>query len=81
MMIPGPAWAKDFRSWRADLQHWRRESLIRLGYDGSQYEPPDLKWMQRSFIQPRMTIHDLDPVAGKHTVDRYLYDLDKRLGL
>jgi hypothetical protein len=27
-----------------------------------------------------MTIHDLDPVAGKHTVDRYLYDLDKRLG-
>jgi len=83
MMIPGPASAKDFKSWRADLQHWRRESLIRLGYDGSQYERPDLKWTQRSFIQPQMMIHDryfFDPVAGKYTVDRYLDDLDKRFG-
>jgi hypothetical protein len=83
MMIPGPASAKDFKSWRADLQHWRRESLIRLGYDGSQYERPGLKWTQRSFIQPQMMIHDryfFDPVAGKYTVDRYLDDLDKRFG-
>jgi iron(II)-dependent oxidoreductase len=83
MMIPGPPSTADFASWLADLQHWRHESLIRLGYDGSQYERPELRWTQRSFVQPQMMIHDryfFDPVERKYTVDRYLDDLDKRFG-
>ena len=54
-----------------------------MGYNGSEYERPELKWTQSSFIQPQMMIEDryfYDPVAGKYTVDRYLDDLEKRYG-
>ena len=72
-----------FQTWIEDVRHWRRERLIRMGYNGSEYERPELKWTQSSFIQPQMMIEDryfYDPVAGKYTVDRYLDDLEKRYG-
>src|SRR5438105_11871989 len=81
--IPGPPDPSLFSSWLADIQHWRRERLIRIGYDGREYARPELKWAQSSFIQPQMMIEDryfYDPVAGKYTVDRYLDDLEKRYG-
>ncbi len=81
--IPGPEKSEDFSAWLADIQHWRHEHLIRMGYDGSEYLRPELKWTQSSFIQPQMMIEDryfYDPVAGKYTVDRYLDDLEKRYG-
>jgi gamma-glutamyl hercynylcysteine S-oxide synthase len=70
-------------AWLADLKHWRQEQLIRMGYDGSQYDRPELKWTRSSFIQPQMMIEDryfYDPQSGKYTVDRYLDDLEKRYG-
>jgi gamma-glutamyl hercynylcysteine S-oxide synthase len=81
--IPGPPSPSAFASWLRDIQHWRRERLIRIGYDGSQYDRPELKWAQSSFMQPQMMIEDryfYDPAAGKYTVDRYLNDLEKRYG-
>jgi formylglycine-generating enzyme required for sulfatase activity len=81
--IPGPEKPSDFVAWLADIQHWRHEHLIRMGYDGSEYARPELKWTQSSFIQPLMMIEDryfYDPVAGKYTVDRYLDDLEERYG-
>ncbi|MCX6630761.1 MAG: hypothetical protein NTW28_24360 [Candidatus Solibacter sp.] len=81
--IPGPADPSAFASWLADIQHWRKERLIRIGYDGSQYARPEFKCAQSSFIQPQMMVEDRyfsDPVAGKYTVDRYLDDLEKRYG-
>ena len=96
--IPGPgcltmkgAWeggskactAEDHASWLADIQHWRGERRIRIGYDGARYEVPALKWTQSSFFQPQMMVEDryfYDPVAGKYTVDKYLDDLEKRYG-
>ncbi len=69
--------------WLADITHWRNERRIRIGYDGSGYDLPALKWTQSSFMQPQMMVHDryfYDPVAGKYTVDRYLEDLEKRYG-
>ncbi|MGO9270557.1 MAG: formylglycine-generating enzyme family protein [Terriglobia bacterium] len=75
--------AQAFKAWIEDVRHWRTERRIRIGYDGSQYERPELKWTQSSFIQPQMMIEDryfYDPVAGKYTVDRYLDDLEKRYG-
>jgi len=81
--IPGPEKASNFQAWLSDIQHWRRERLLRVGYDGSQYGRPELKWAQSSFIQPLMMIHErtfYDPAAGRYTVDRYLDDLDKRYG-
>ncbi|MHB8655895.1 MAG: formylglycine-generating enzyme family protein [Terriglobia bacterium] len=79
--IPDPA--KAFQTWIEDVRHWRDERRIRIGYDPSQYERPQLKWAQSSFIQPQMMIEDryfYDPVAHKYTVDRYLDDLEKRYG-
>ena len=81
--IPGPEKASDFQAWLEDVQHWRAERLLRIGYDGSQYTRPELKWTQSSFIQPQMMIHDryfYDPETRRYTVDRYLDDLEKRYG-
>src|ERR1700733_10404418 len=96
--IPGPAcltmkgaWeggskactAEDHASWLTDIQHWRTERRIRIGYDSSRYEIPSLKWTQSSFFQPQMMVEDryfYDPVANRYTVDRYLDDLEKRYG-
>jgi formylglycine-generating enzyme required for sulfatase activity len=78
-----PCGPQAHHEWIADLNHWRTERRIRVGYDPSRYELPALKWTQSSFIQPQMMVHDrafYDPVQNKYTVDRYLDDLDKRYG-
>ncbi len=78
---PCPAGTHD--AWLKDLEHWRTERRIRVGYDGSRYTLPALQWTQSSFIQPQMMVQDryfYDPVAGKYTVDRYLDDVEKRYG-
>jgi iron(II)-dependent oxidoreductase len=71
------------QQWLNDITHWRAERRIRIGYEGSRYQMPQLQWTQSSFIQPQMMAQDryfYDPVAGKYTVDRYLDDLEKRYG-
>jgi gamma-glutamyl hercynylcysteine S-oxide synthase len=78
-----PCGAKAHEAWLKDVTRWRMERLIRIGYDGSRYDLPDLKWTQSSFIQPQTMVHDryfYDPVAGRYTVDRYLDDLETRYG-
>jgi formylglycine-generating enzyme required for sulfatase activity len=72
-----------WKAWLEDVLHWRQEHLVRIGYNGSEYERPELEWTQRSFIQPQMMAQDryfYDPATGKYTVGRYLADLDKRYG-
>ena len=81
--IPGPPAPNAFNSWLKDIKHWRNERRIRIGYNGSEYDRPEFKWAQSSFMQPQMMIEDryfYDPVAGKYTVDRYLDDVEKRYG-
>jgi len=78
-----PCTQQDHEAWLTDIRHWRDERKIRIGYDGSRYAMPELKWTQSSFFQPQMMVQDryfYDPVAGKYTVDRYLDDLEKRYG-
>jgi gamma-glutamyl hercynylcysteine S-oxide synthase len=72
-----------FHAWLADVENWRLEHRVRIGYDGSQYRRPELTWTQSSFIQPQMMAQDryfYDPQLGQYTVDRYLSDLKKRYG-
>jgi len=74
---------EDHEAWLADIRHWRNEHLIRVGYDGSRYDLPALKWTQSSFFQPQMMVQDryfYDPIARRYTVDRYLDNLEKRYG-
>ncbi|HTT65506.1 MAG TPA: formylglycine-generating enzyme family protein [Bryobacteraceae bacterium] len=75
--------SSEHAAWLSDLQKWRHERLIRMGYDDAEYRRPELLWTQRNFIQPQMMAEEryfYDPAAGKYTVDRYLDDLDKRYG-
>lgn len=81
--LEGPRNPSDFSTWIADMKRWRMEYLKRIGYNGSEYDRPELKWTQSSFMQPQMMIEDryfFDPAKGKYTVDRYLDDLKKRYG-
>lgn len=78
-----PCTQNEHESWLVDITHWRNERRIRIGYDGSRYDLPVLKWTQSSFIQPQMMVEDryfYDAVAMRYTVDRYLDDLEKRYG-
>jgi formylglycine-generating enzyme required for sulfatase activity len=78
-----PCDAATHDAWLTDVKHWRFERTIRIGYNGSRYDEPALKWTQSSFMQPQMMAQDryfYDPVAGKYTVERYLDDLEKRYG-
>ncbi len=78
-----PCTDETHKEWLKAVTDWRTERRIRVGYDGSRYDLPALKWTQSSFIQPQMMVHDryfYDPVSGKYTVDRYLDDLEKRYG-
>jgi len=73
----------EHEKWLSDLSHWRNERRIRIGYDGSRYDLPALKWTQSSFFQPQMMVQDryfYDPVPHRYTVDRYVDDLEKRYG-
>ena len=77
------ALAQGLEAWLADIRHWRREELLRMGYDGAEYSRPELRWTQSSFVQPQMMIEDryfYDPTVGRYTVDRYLDDLENRYG-
>jgi gamma-glutamyl hercynylcysteine S-oxide synthase len=78
-----PCSQTEHEAWLADIEHWRAERRIRIGYDGARYELPSLKWTQSSFMQPQMMVQDrdfYDPVARTYTVDRYLDGLEKRYG-
>jgi formylglycine-generating enzyme required for sulfatase activity len=71
------------REWRKDVLRWRDEMRIRAGYNGAEYQRPELQWAQSSFMQPQMMVEDryfYDRETGKYTVDRYLDDLVARFG-
>src|SRR5579871_4536933 len=81
--IPVPSQPSDSAPWLAEIKQWRAERRTRIGYNGSEYDRPELNWTQHSFVQPQMMVEDrlfYDPVAMKYTVDRYLDDLDRRYG-
>lgn len=70
-------------AWLADVRHWRTERRIRAGYFSAEYERPELKWTQSSFIQPQMMVHDryfFDSAILAYTVNRYLDDVKSRYG-
>ena len=69
--------------WVAELRDWRREHLVRIGYDDANYRRPELQWAQRNFVHAQMMVEErffFDPERGEYTVDRYLDDLTARFG-
>lgn len=69
--------------WVQGLIEWRREHLIRIGFDDALYRDLDLKWAQSNFVHTLLMVEDryfYDPETRQYTVDRYLDDLDARYG-
>jgi formylglycine-generating enzyme required for sulfatase activity len=69
--------------WIRDLLDWRREHLVRIGWDDANYRRPELQWAQANFVHAQMMVEDrffYDPERGTYTVDRYLDDLEQRFG-
>jgi iron(II)-dependent oxidoreductase len=81
--IPGPGSQADFPAWLTDLQHWRTERLVRMGYDGANYARPELQWTQKNFLCVQMMVEErdfYDRTRGVYTVDKYLDGLKKEFG-
>jgi gamma-glutamyl hercynylcysteine S-oxide synthase len=71
------------QAWLEELHQWREDQRIRAGYNGAEYDRPQLQWTQSSFIQPQMMVHDrffYDAMTQHYTVDRYLKDVETRYG-
>lgn len=69
--------------WIAELIDWRREHLVRIGYDDANYRRPELAWTRRNFVHAQMMIEErtfYDPDKGEYTVDRYLDGVRARFG-
>src|SRR5690606_29502441 len=69
--------------WLVELRDWRREHLVRIGYEDANYRRPELQWAQRNFVHAQMMVEDrhfFDVETGEYTVDRYLDDLERRFG-
>src|SRR5579875_2457068 len=49
-----PITVEAWKEWLEDVRHWRMEHRIRIGYNGMQYDRPELRWTQKAFIQPQM---------------------------
>ena len=80
---PAAVNASSVSAWRASIDAWRTAILKDIGYNGSVYNIPQLRWTQTSYVQPQMHPYDRflwDDEARNWTVDRYLDDLKLRYG-
>jgi gamma-glutamyl hercynylcysteine S-oxide synthase len=83
VLLTGPESPKAADAWRAEMKAWREERLGRLRYDGAEYTRPELAWTQHVYSQIQMLIWDrnfFDPDENRYTVDRFLADVEGRLG-
>ncbi|MCF6237417.1 MAG: formylglycine-generating enzyme family protein, partial [Candidatus Marinimicrobia bacterium] len=70
-------------AWRKGMKIWRKEHLMRIGYNDAEYKRKELAWSQSNYVHAQMMVEDrffYDPVAGKYTIDKYLDDLENRFG-
>ena len=67
-LINGPAEPADFAAWFAGMKRWRAEQLKRIGYDGAEYNRPELKWTQSSYMQPQMMIQEIGRASCRERV-------------
>jgi len=83
VLLAGPGDPAEQPTWLAGLKGWRAERLTRMRYDAREYDRPELSWTRRVFSQNQMLIWDrtfYDPERRQYTVDRYLADVESRLG-
>jgi len=83
VFFSGPEDPANAAPWLDQLKAWRADRRIRLRYDGSQFERPELEWTQHIFSQVQLLVWDrsfYDPEKGEYTVDRFLNETESRIG-
>jgi gamma-glutamyl hercynylcysteine S-oxide synthase len=83
VLLRGPENPEAAAAWRAEMNAWREERLRRLRYEGTEYGRPGTAWTQKVYSQVQMLIWDrtfFDPDRNQYTVDRFLEDVQARLG-
>jgi gamma-glutamyl hercynylcysteine S-oxide synthase len=83
VLLRGPQNPGAAPAWRQEMKAWREDRLRRLRYEGTEYARPELAWTRRIYSQVQMLIWDrlfFDPDKNQYTVDRFLADVEARLG-
>jgi|HubBroStandDraft_1064217.scaffolds.fasta_scaffold22754_2 iron(II)-dependent oxidoreductase len=83
VLLRGPENPGAAAEWREEMSAWREERLRRLRYAGTEYGRPETAWTQKIYSQVQMLIWDrmfFDPDKNQYTVDRFLEDVESRLG-
>jgi gamma-glutamyl hercynylcysteine S-oxide synthase len=83
VLLRGPENPERAAAWRAEMKAWREERLRRLRYEGTEYGRPGVAWTQKIYSQVQMLVWDrmfFDPDRNQYTVDRFLEDVEARLG-
>jgi len=83
VLLLGPEHPRAASAWRAEMEGWREERLRQIRYEGTEYERPELAWTQKVYSQVQVLIWDrmfFDPDMNRYTVDRFLADVEGRLG-
>src|SRR6202167_187936 len=83
VFFSGPEDPANAAPWLDQLKAWRADRSIRLRYDVSQFERPELEWTQHIFSQVQFLVWDRsfsDPEKREYTVDRFLNETESRIG-
>jgi iron(II)-dependent oxidoreductase len=83
VFLQGPQTSEQTEKWRAGIKQWRKDRLAEFHYNASLYDRPELSWTQRVFSQCQLLVWDrsfYDPEKREYTVDRFLADLERRIG-
>ena len=76
-------------SWLTAMREFRTDCQNKIGFTGTAFRVPELKWAQTAYMGPQMHPYDrmfFDPALGNgtngsvYTVDRWLADLNVRFG-
>jgi hypothetical protein len=81
--LKGPEAGEDWTEWYSRLSAWRKEQLLRVGYNDALYQLPEFAWIRSDFVQVQTMVEDrylFNPETGEYTVARYLEDLETRYG-
>jgi sulfatase modifying factor 1 len=82
-ILAAPDDPADWPTWREALSRWRAEARIRLAYDGSEYERPELAWTQRCFSVALLWLWDeilWERDGARFTPERVLGEAEREFG-
>jgi formylglycine-generating enzyme len=82
-ILAAPDDPADWPAWRDALTRWRAEAAVRIRYDGSAYDRPELAWTRSCFAVALVWLWDellCDHAAGRFTPERFCAESEREFG-